>query len=444
MVFKNFRVNVIIRVLLLAVIVALLIYCLYQQLYLRSIYIAIGLILAIVEFIRYVDKTNRDYSNFLLAISQNDFTTTYSEKTKGQTFNSLYETFNHLTNKYRMISEEKEAQFIFLSLLIDHIRVGIISFDEHGHIHLINQTMKGFLYNSNVNNLQDFRHEDKILLKVFQHIKSKESQLVKVSRGNKMIPLTIQSAEISLRGKLYKLISAQDIRNELEANEIEAWQKLIRVLTHEIMNSVSPVVSLSSTLSQLIKNQNHNNLGESEFNALQQGLEAILVRSNGLRHFADSYRSLTRLPQPQFRTIKINSISNHLETLFKDELNSKKIILDILIDDGLEITADADLLEQVLINLLRNSIEATEQVPQPRIEMRAQHSANNAVSIIIKDNGLGISDKELDKIFIPFYTTKKNGSGIGLALSKQIIQIHRGEIYVSSEINKGCTVEIVL
>lgn len=425
-------------------IIATLSYCLINQLYLRSIYVAIALIFAIGELLRYVEKTNRDLTSFLSALSQNDFTTIYSEKDRGKSFNNLYSVFNQITNKFRAISESKEAQFIFLSLLVEHIRVGILSIDERDQIHLINQSMRNYLANTTVKNLADLSGQEREIVNVFRTIRAGESQLIKKTVDGKIIPLTIHASEIRLQGQYFKLISAQDIRNELEANELEAWQKLIRVLTHEIMNSVSPIISLSSTLHNLVnENKKEEELGAEEKITLQKGLEAIKIRSKGLQYFANAYRSLTKIPQPQFQKVQFKNIIDRLTTLFKEEFNLKGIQLQLYIkNEESEVFADAELLEQVLINLLRNAIDAVAGQPQPIIKVRIETSGTSIIQI--EDNGAGIDEDKIDKVFIPFFTTKKSGSGIGLALSKQIVLMHGGQISLTSKVGVGTTVEIRL
>lgn len=391
-----------------------------------------------------MEKTNRDFTSFLSALLQNDFTTTYAEKGKGKTFNELYSVFNQITNKFRSISEEKEAQFIFLSLLVEHVRVGILSIDDSNQIHLINQSMRSYLDNTTVRNLAALPPHESEIARVFRSIKVGENQLIKKTVKGKVIPLTIHATEIWLQGKYFKLISAQDIRNELEANELEAWQKLIRVLTHEIMNSVSPIISLSSTLHHLVNDKTSQELNDNERATLQKGLEAILIRSQGLQHFANAYRSLTKIPQPQFRKIQIINIIERLNTLFQEELNLSGVELKIDVADNKEMLGDPELLEQVLINLIRNAIDAVSGQPNPQIKIKTETRQPNINVIQIEDNGLGIEPSQLDKVFIPFFTTKNTGSGIGLALSKQIIQMHSGQISITSQVGIGTAVEIRL
>ncbi|MCB0487172.1 MAG: ATP-binding protein [Cyclobacteriaceae bacterium] len=385
-------------------------------------------------------------TNFFLAISQKDFTTTYSEQGKGKSFSRLYASLNHITNQFRSISEEKEAQYIFLSLLVEQIRVGILSIDQHGKVHLINQTMKGFLTNPNIKSLDELEISDKELAMAFRDAQAGDSQVIRKAIDGKITPLTILASEISIRDNRFKLISAQDIRNELEANELEAWQRLIRVLTHEIMNSVSPIISLTATLSKVVaaRNEANETFSESDRETLQKGMEAILSRSKGLHHFADAYRSLTRLPQPQFQKVSVSDFIEKLLLLFDEEIKQKRISVSRSADPRLKMTADPELLEQVFINILKNAIEAIEGQPNPTITIDASLTRDNRVIMIVTDNGGGIEKDVLDKIFIPFFTTKKSGTGIGLPLSKQIVQIHRGSIVAISNPGNGAVFEVTI
>lgn len=446
MVFKNFRINTIIRILVFVLIIGAFFYCIYLERYLRSIYVAIALVIAVAEFIRYVDKTNRDFTSFLSALSQNDFTTRYAEQGKGKSFNKLYSVFNKITSKFRTISEEKEAQFIFLSLLVEHVRVGILSIDQHDHVHLINDSMKKYFGTHAISTLRNLPPDNEDLVRTIREIKVGENRMIKVMVSGKLTPLTVHATELKIKEEYYKLISVQNIYNELEINELESWQKLIRVLTHEIMNSVSPIISLSGTLSNLVNLEAiQNKLDLKNYETLQKGLEAIKLRSHGLQHFADAYRSLTRIPQPQFKKVKIKKILEQLRILFEEEINNRGIRL-ITSDTNqeLEILVDPELLEQVLINILKNAFDGVQQSNDPAIEIQIHTTPNGGVSIYIIDNGTGIPEEMLDKIFIPFFTTKKSGSGIGLALSKQIIQLHSGQIFVESKVGVGTHVEIRL
>lgn len=446
MVFRHFRFHVVVRILLLASLLAALVYCLMIEKYLRSTYLAVGLVIAVLEFVRFSERTARDLTSFLTSIRQNDFTTSYYRKGRGKSYDQLYEVFNSITQKFRAISEDKEAQFRYLELLVEHVRVGILSFDKDDHIHLMNDTMKQYLGRPHAHSLKGLELQDAGFVQTIRSIRVGENKLIKMQVGNKVVPLAIHASEFNLQGKYFKLISAQDIRNELEANELEAWQKLIRVLTHEIMNSISPVMSLSSTLHDMVVQHRlqHLPLEAKTQENLEQGLDAIRVRSGALRNFTQAYRSLTRIPQPQFKTVKINDLFEHLKILFTNEIGEKNIALTIAEPkEALVVFADPDLIQQVLINLFKNAMDAVQDLQHPQITLLARQEGNQ-VAIQLHDNGPGIPDDIIDQIFIPFFTTKKSGSGIGLAFSKQILQMHGGQIHVDNMPAGGTSATIIL
>ncbi len=425
---------------------SLVYFILITEQYLRSIYIFIFIVLAIIEFIWYVDKTNRDFSSFLLAIMQDDFSTTFSEKRKGKSFARLYGALNKITQKFKNISAEKEIQFLYLETLVEHVKVGLISFDGDGKIHLLNGAAKGLLNLPVLSNIKGLERVDRNLLKVIRSIKSTENKLVKATIDNKLLQLAVHASEFKLKDKYYKLVSLQNIQNELEAHELEAWQKLIRVLTHEIMNSVTPITSLTSTLQDILNKEKENiDDGNAWFSNLSQGLDAIKNRSEGLQTFTEAYKNLTGIPLPQFKKINVNKLMTRVQTLFSETAEKKQIKLTVEVNTSdLEILVDEDLFGQVLINIMQNALHAVAKSIKPQVKITVKDAPNQRVSFIIKDNGEGIAKDKLDKIFIPFFTTKKDGSGIGLALSRQIIQMHNGHISVVSKPGEGTTFNITI
>lgn len=447
MVYKNFRFNVIIRVLLIAIgIGSLLYFVIITEQYLRSIYIFIFIVLAIIEFIWYVDKTNRDFSSFLLAIMQDDFSTTFSEKRKGKSFTRLYGALNKITQKFKYISSEKEVQFLYLETLVEHVKVGLISFDGDGKIQLMNGAAKNLLNLPVLSNIKGLERIDKDLLKVILSIKSTENKLVKVTINHKLLQLAVHASEFKLKDTYYKLVSLQNIQNELEAHELEAWQKLIKVLTHEIMNSVTPITSLTATLQDILSKEKENiEDGNSWYSNLSQGLDAIKNRSEGLQTFTEAYKNLTGIPLPCFKKININKLITRVQTLFSKTAEENQIKFTIEINTSkLEILVDEDLFGQVLINIVQNALHAVENISHPRVKIIVNDAPNQRISFTIEDNGAGIEKDKLDKIFIPFFTTKKGGSGIGLALSRQIIQMHNGNISVISKPGEGAAFNIIV
>ena len=445
MVFKNFRIQIIIRIVLLAIAITILVWCLVNAYYLRSMYAAIAVVIVLIEFIWYVDRFNRDVKIFLMSLLQRDFTTRFQSSGRSKTFDELYGTLNAISDVFKTISAEKEVQFRFLEMLVEHLRVGILTVDESGKIRLANQALKDLLNRDVLFSLRSLESVDPALVTVLDEIISGETRLVKVRVDNQLLQLSVHASEFRLEDKNHKLISMQNIRNELDAREMEAWQKLIRVLTHEIMNSVSPIISLSETMHGLL-NQHEAYLksrDKSLYDTLDKGLEAIKVRSEGLYSFTQSYRKLTAIPRLALTETTTATIIDNVVTLMANQLKEKRIELKV-INPPIPVVVDPDLMQHVLINLLLNAVEAVATKPGPTITIGASKDEKGGVQIFVRDNGEGIDEVTGEKIFIPFFTTRKNGSGIGLALAKQILHLHHADIRFTSEKGKGTEFVIVL
>ncbi|MGA9292265.1 MAG: HAMP domain-containing sensor histidine kinase [Ignavibacteriaceae bacterium] len=266
--------------------------------------------------------------------------------------------------------------------------------------------------------------------------------MVKIVDNNELIQLSIFAAEFKLRDKYIILVSLNNIQSELEEKEMEAWQNLIRVLTHEIMNSITPIVSLSSTVNNMLENSDKM-LTEEDIEEFKAAVGTIEKRSKGLIHFVDDYRNLNRVPIPQFQIFKISLLFERIKNLLHEQLAEKNISFVSAVEpDNLEIMIDPDLIEQVLINLILNSINAFDGIPNPGIKLLGIIDNRGMINIQVIDNGKGIPEDLQEKIFIPFFTTKKEGSGIGLSLSKQIMKAHKGGISVKSQVNNGTTITL--
>jgi len=444
MVFKNFRLNIILRVLILLAIITLLAWCMAHGYYLRSIYIASAAIIFVIELIRYIERFNRDVKNFMTGLLQRDFTTRYQSMGQGRSLDELYHTLNRISEVFKKISTEKEIQHRYLEVLVEHLRVGIISIDADEKIHLANQAFKDLLQKNIFTHLSSFNTLDDSFITTLREIRTGETRLIKLKVNNDLLQLSLHASEFKLEEKYYKLISMQNIRNELDIREMEAWQKLIRVLSHEIMNSVAPIISLSGTLHGLIE-QNKDQIANEEnelYISLDKGLDAIKVRGEGLYNFTQTYRKLTGVPQLTLRQSNLKDIVSRVEILMQTKIKESHIRL-LITDVDAGITVDPELMEHVLINLLLNAMEAADKT-EAFIKIHSSRNPKGNVLIHIVDNGSGMDESTIEKIFIPFYTTKKNGSGIGLALTRQILQLHHADIQLSSEAGKGTEFIIVL
>jgi two-component system nitrogen regulation sensor histidine kinase NtrY len=441
MVFKNFRFQVVLRVIILTLTITILAWCVVYEFYLRSIYLAVGTLILVIEFIWYADRFNRDVKTFMIGLQQRDFTTRYQSSGKGKSHDELYEVLNSISDSFKKLSTEKEIQYRYLEMLVEHLRVSILSMDAEEKIHLANQAVKDLFQKEVLTSLKSLEPYGESLVTTLRGIKTGETKLVKLRISNELLQLSIHASEFKLDDRYYKLISMQNIRTELDAREMEAWQKLIRVLSHEIMNSVSPIISLSETLHGLV--QGNRTLQVADHESLNKGLDAIRIRSEGLFNFTQSYRQLTGIPQLNLKQITGLSLMHRVQVLMHSKISEHGIHFQV---SGIDqtIVVDPELMEHVLINLVLNAIEALKGKDNPFITLHSSKNAKGNFCIHVRDNGEGMDEVTAEKIFIPFFTTRKSGSGIGLALSKQILQLHNADIQLYTERGKGTEFVIVL
>jgi two-component system, NtrC family, nitrogen regulation sensor histidine kinase NtrY len=448
MAFKSFKAALIIRVVLLIGSIFLLTHLYYNDSYDLTKALVIGMIgYQVYALFHYLDKSNREIANFLSSIQYDDFSNTYTYRNTGGSIDLLYEQFNNVMKKFRDIRAEKEAQYTYYKTIVQHVGIGIITFDKHGEIQMLNTAAKNLLQIGQIKNISNLKSISQVLVDGFFMLKTGGRDLIKIERNGEEVQLAIYAIELTMRGEEFKLISLQNIKSELEEKEMEAWQNLIRVLTHEIMNSVTPISSLAGTVEselglQLKNGDKVNRITNEEIQDLYLAVQTIHRRSESLIKFVSDFRNLTRLTMPKLAQTKVRDLLDHVLMLLKYEIERGEIKLTYKVEPkNLEVLVDKEQIEQVLINLVKNAIQALEENDEMDKEklliISANGLENNSVSISITDNGPGIEEDALKKIFIPFFTTKKSGSGIGLSLSKQIMRQHKGSISVKSVINQG-------
>ncbi len=437
--FKSFRLNISFRIVTLIVLVLLLVYCVTQTEYYITMFILfVVLVLTAVDMVRYVDQSNRDFTAFLLGIKYDDFSATYSGHHKGKTFGEMYEAFNDINRKFLNIRAEKEANHQYLQTIVEAVSVGLLCFDEQGNIVMLNKALQKLLNKPYLVHVDALEQVDSQLLEAVKKIKTGERDMVKVSLENKTMQLALQATEFSLREQKLKLVSFQNIQGELEEQELEAWQKLIRILRHEIMNSITPIVSLTSTIDTMLANSPHGTIDKEQSEDIRAAIRAIRNRSEGLMHFTETYRNLTRLPPPKFQLVDAGDLIERIRVLFQPVIAKNAVQFNIQLSQSPVIfQADVELIEQVIINLLKNAIDAVKKVENPTISISSYRTKEGKAIIKVADNGSGIEKEMIEQIFVPFYTTKEEGSGIGLSLSRQIMRVHKGRISVQSVVGEG-------
>jgi two-component system nitrogen regulation sensor histidine kinase NtrY len=397
------------------------------------------MVLQVYLMIYKLNKTNRDLTGFFAAVQNDDSSIIYERLAPDKNFRNLYRSFDEINNRIRKLKIESVTRNQYLQNVVDHVGVGLLSFDDNDNIDILNSSTRHLFRITGVKKLNRLEEISKSLPVLLKELKPGEQKLIKIRTEDELLQLAVKASIFKMEERKIKLISFQNIKNELEEKELESWQKLIRILTHEIMNSISPISSTIKTIkgfltdSDFKKTKSVNNIKQELIDDSVKGLSIIEERSDGLVDFVEKFRSLTLLPKPVFKQFLIEELFENIKLLMAKELNKNRIKLEIqVVPDSLAITADKKLVEQILINLINNSIQAFDNIENPKIILKAYHLSNKNPIIQVIDNGKGISDENIDRVFIPFFTTKKKGSGIGLSLSREIMRLHSGRIRVRS------------
>ncbi len=399
------------------------------------------IIIQVSELIRFITYTNRELAKLLLAIRYSDFSISFKGK-RGKSFQELQDAFVEIIEAFKKVSVEKEAQFRFLQVIVDNIKVGVIAIKEDYEIELMNQASEKILKIATPNYWKQMQQLLPHFSAELEEMGDNEKRLLELNIKGEKLQVSAQVNRLKILNYRYTIITFQDIKSEIEQKEIEAWHKLIRILTHEIMNSVTPVTSLSETILMMLeeegKPKQKEDLTEEDLEDVRFSLQTIQKRSEGLLHFVDDYRRLTKIKTLELEEVDSEDLLKSLEMLLKKEVEKSGASIEIQSMKSMSIAMDRKLIEQVLINLITNARHAVESRNEGHIEVIARTSEGQPV-IEVNDNGTGIDEGKLEEIFIPFFSTKEHGSGIGLSLSKQIMKKHKGDLTVKSELGKGST-----
>lgn len=417
------------------------------ELFFNQIILGSIIIIQVSELIRFITYTNRELAKLLMAIRYSDFSISFKGKKHGKSFQDLQEAFVEIIDAFKKVSVEKEAQFKFLKVIVDHINVGIVAIKEDYQIELMNQTAADMLKVTVPNYWKQFQQLLPHFSEEITQMEDNERKLIELRIKGQSMQVSVHLTKIKILNYRYRIITFQDIKSEIEQKEIEAWHKLIRILTHEIMNSVTPITSLTETMLMLLQDDEKvrkpmSELTEEDLEDLTFSLNTIQKRSEGLLHFVDDYRRLTKIKQLELEKMRVKAIVDDMANLLKMEFDKTGVALTIDIRSDFEFSIDEKLVAQVLINLLTNARHAVEDTENPSVTVKAYYE--EAYKIIeVQDNGMGIEPEKMDQIFIPFFSTKEHGSGIGLSLSKQIMKKHKGDLRVKSEPGKGASFYLV-
>jgi len=444
MVFRSHRIRILVRVILIALVIGFMFFTINQEKWYVASAVSVSVvILLLIELFRFIDRSNLEFVDLLQSLKYQDFTRSYRRKYSERSFRELESSFNEILSLYRQARMDQAVQYRYLQIVLDHIQVALVCFNDSGEVILFNDAASRLFKRDGVSNLEPLKSEYPDLYRSMVNLKAGQRDLVRINTEEEVLRLAVSATGVRIREEKYKLVSLQDIRQELEEQELDSWQKLFRVLTHEIMNSVTPVSSLSRAINEMLIDEkgNRRKLQEIEPDDLEDmysSLEAIEERSKGLLKFVADYKNLTKLPKPAFESLSVQSLIEHMKNLLAMEMEQAGIVFKVEKPAGsIQIWADRQMIQQVLINLLKNSMEAVENTSTKTIRLSAG-SIDGKTSIRVTDTGRGIDPENADKVFIPFFTTRKKGSGIGLSLSRQIMRLHNGSVYFHSE-KKGTT-----
>jgi two-component system nitrogen regulation sensor histidine kinase NtrY len=392
------------------------------------------------ELVRAVERSNENLTNFLDSIRFDDLSSSFKTDSPDPTIQRLHQELNEALQKLRVSRKEKDSEYQFFKNIVQHVGIGILTFKRDGSIQIINTAAKRLLKVTRADTVEDLREVDDGLVDTFLKLKTGGRELIRLKAGDETLQLSIFAIELTLRDEEVKLISMSNIQSELDEKEMEAWQNLVRVLTHEIMNSVTPISSLAGIVEEELgrKIQYEQDIKNDELADMHLSLQTITRRSAGLIRFVKEFRNLTHIPKPKLAEIQVKPLLEEMAMLHKKELADHGVTVTTSVEpENLFILADKTMIEQVLINLIKNAIQAFDEQPDKRIDLVARSNEKGRAVISVKDNGSGIDNEALEKIFIPFFSTKKTGSGIGLSLSKQIMLQHEGRITVKSKLGEG-------
>jgi two-component system nitrogen regulation sensor histidine kinase NtrY len=442
--FNSYRLQLLLRLLVLSLTIYLFARINFDPAY-RGTYFGLGAfaLLQIWLLVRYHEKTSRQLNRFLQSVSYDDFTEQFQAEKEGSLQKELALRLNEVIGKFREVRAEKEANLHYFEAIVQHIGIGIITYKPDGTILLLNKAVKKMLQTSQAKTLTDLAGTNAGLVENLQQIGHNEKALVQLRQNGELVNLSVHVIEIVLLRETIRITSIQNIQPELEEKEMEAWQNLLKVLTHEIMNSVTPIASLSASAGEEIQTLTETDAEEitvlkEELTDIGKCLQTISRRSDGLIRFLNDFRSLNAVSKLQLSVFNVVELLQEIKVLFREQFAAQNIELNLNFQNSsLLLEADRHLIEQVLINLVKNAAEALTEKPQKRIEIKAFTDDRSRVNILVSDNGSGITLEAQAKIFIPFYTTKITGSGIGLSWSRQILRLHKGAISVQSELGVG-------
>ncbi|HNP95972.1 MAG TPA: ATP-binding protein [Cyclobacteriaceae bacterium] len=393
------------------------------------------------HLVKEFEESNQNIASFLDAIRFDDLSSTFKTDSEDPAVQRLHRELNEAITNLKTSRSEKDSEYQFFKNIVQHVGIGLMTFKKDGSIQIMNTAARRLLRVNQAKNIDDLRQVSDALVESFIRLKTGGRELVRLTLPDETVQISIYAIELTLRGEVIKLVSMNNIQSELDEKEMEAWQNLVRVLTHEIMNSVTPISSLASIVENELKEKMNGSTATfkmEEMEDMHLSVQTISKRSAGLIRFVREFKNLSQTPKPTLAPVNVKKLLEEMAVLQKKELSDSQINISVSVEPSdLVISADKNMIEQVLINLIKNAMQAFTEQDEKCIELKAYLDEKTKPVISVRDNGDGIDPEALERIFVPFFSTKKTGSGIGLSLSKQIMRQHEGRISVKSELGKG-------
>ncbi|MVN22643.1 sensor histidine kinase [Mucilaginibacter arboris] len=440
---KPYQWNILWRILLLPLTFSAAAYVTFHFGYHYLLLLLPVLFLQLKNLYHFQQKTHQELEQFVEGVHYHDFSRHFEVKHAPANLQVLRKGFNEINSTFKTISRDKETQYQYLQKILELVGTGILSYEaETGDVVWMNETLKAMLRLPYLKNIHALKKRNEQLYQQIISLKNSKSTVVTLPDAQVSIKVLLSATGFQTEGKRYKLLALQNVNEALDETESRAWQKLLSVMTHEIMNSIAPISSLAHTLKNRLQEANASFTTEKKASGLLEdlelGIDTIRSRSEGLLKFAETYRNLNKITTLNVKKVFVRDLFESLNTLMEPTLAQKNIELDIVLKDtGLTVEVDPMLIEQVLINLLVNAIEAVKDRENTIIVLSGYVLNDKKTVLKIADNGTGMAEDLLEQIFVPFFSTKKNGSGIGLSLCKQIMLLHKAQIQVQSIEGEG-------
>lgn len=402
----------------------------------------------VYHLIRYLNTTNRKISYFLESVQNNDSALLFTNRINNKSIKQLYHSLTIVNKQIQQLKIKNQDREQYFQILLEQVPTGIMTFSSKGFVLHANSGAKKMFSMAVLTHVNQLERIDRNLFDAVKNINAFDQKLVELTNERGKCELLIKAAPFKSGTEDLMLLSIQDIRNELDEKELNSWMKLIRVLMHEMMNSIAPITSLSESMSKFLTIDGRSafpaEIDEGTIDTILEGLNVINEQGKGLMTFVESFRRLTRLPTPVKKTFRMDDLINRIKVLYASLENSQKVMLTTVVNPPeMEICADENLVSQVLINLLKNALESIEDPSNGKIHISVRYTSAKRPEICVSDNGPGIPAEMIEQIFVPFFTTRPNGSGIGLSLSRQIMRLHGGSLQVKSTPKKETKFSLV-